>query len=67
VEIINSRHSLNQGNKNEQKWSRNEESAQEREGEEEEREEHIKNTRIDSNSEHRRTQGGYSHYSLKGS
>jgi hypothetical protein len=56
--MINSRHSLNQGNKNKPKWSRNEESAQEREGEEEEREEHIKNTRIDSNSEHRRTRGG---------
>jgi hypothetical protein len=37
VEKLNSRHSSNQGNKNEPKWSRNEESAQEREGEEEER------------------------------
>jgi hypothetical protein len=43
VERLNSRHSSNQGNKNEPKWSRNEESAQEREGKEEEREEHITN------------------------
>jgi hypothetical protein len=58
VERLKSRHSSNQGNKNEPKWSRNEESAQEQEGEEEECEEHIKNTQIDFNSEHRRTRGG---------
>jgi hypothetical protein len=32
VERLNSRHSSNQGNKNEPKWSINEESAQEQEG-----------------------------------
>jgi hypothetical protein len=43
VERLNSRHSSNQGNKSKPKWSRNKESAQEREGEEEECEEHITN------------------------
>jgi hypothetical protein len=44
VERLNSRHISNQYNKNEPKWSRNEDLAQEQEGEEEEREEHINNT-----------------------
>jgi hypothetical protein len=57
---LNSRHSSNQGNKNEPKWSRNEESAQEREGEEEEeREEHITNHKNKTSSKYRRTQGGF--------
>jgi hypothetical protein len=42
VERLNSRHSSNQDNKNEPKWSRNKELAQEQEGEEE-HEEHIIN------------------------
>jgi hypothetical protein len=48
VERLDSHHSSNQDNKNEPKWSRNKELAQERQGEEEEHEEHIKNIRIDS-------------------
>jgi hypothetical protein len=51
VERLNSRHSSNQDNKNEPKWSRNKESAQEREGEEEEREEHITRTKLLPNPE----------------
>jgi hypothetical protein len=56
VKRLNLRHSSNQGNKNEPKWSRNEESAQEREGEEEEREEHITNYKNKTSSKSRRTQ-----------
>jgi hypothetical protein len=45
--------------KNGSKWSRNDESTQQREGEGEEREEHIKNTKSDSSAKSRRTQGGF--------
>jgi hypothetical protein len=54
--MLNSRHSSNQDNKNDPKWSRDEESAQEPEGKEEEREEHITNHKNKTSSKFRRTQ-----------
>jgi hypothetical protein len=56
VERLNSHHSSNQGNKNEQKWPRNKKSAQEREGKKKNAKNTSQNHKIKTSCKSRRTQ-----------